>query len=159
MSFIPRSAIPSLNTISGSSASRTQTPHKIGYPDGWQTGKTQEWYESQPSKTFKYIQYRKEREAPFYHEFIVVELDNDTVCRFDRRGDGILDLLKDGPDYKAMNEKSDLLLRIHFPKGEDLLTVLAICYCVQKDEDARAYTLTKYNCYFLSWTIITATAR
>ncbi|KAG9120731.1 hypothetical protein FRC07_003652 [Ceratobasidium sp. 392] len=50
-------------------------------------------------------------------------------------------------------------LRIHFPNGQDLLTVLAVCYGVQKDDETRAYTLTRYNCYFLSWIIITATAR
>lgn len=171
------------NGFSGSSASRTQVPHKIGYPDGWKTGETHEWYQSQPSTTFKYLQYRKERESPFYAEYIVAELDNDTVCRFDRRGDlntranaftvegitaedtaHVIDKkkgidLKDDPDYKVITDKSDLLLRVHFPKGQDLLTILGICHSIQNDTDARAFNLTKFNCYFLSWMIITATAR
>lgn len=178
MSFaLPVSAVRPLNKLSGSSSNtRLQDPHKIGYPDGWKTGPTQKWYDDQPSKRFTHLQYRKEREAPFYHEFIVAELDNGTVCRFDRRGDvqtranaftldGITAedtahvISMSEKHYTDINTKSDQLLRIHFPKGQDLLTILAICYGVQKDESASAYTLTKYNCYFLSWTIITATAR
>lgn len=178
MSFtLPVSAVRPLNKLSGSSSNtRLQKPHKIGYPNGWKTGPTQEWYDSQPSKRFTHLQYRKEREAPFYHEFIVAELENKTVCRFDRRGDvqtranaftldgitaedtaHVISPIED--HYADINNKSDQLLRIHFPKGQDLLTILAICYGVQKDDAASAYTLTKYNCYFLSWTIITATAR
>lgn len=182
MSLVPRSAIPYLNKLSGSSMNnRTQDPLIIGYPNGWKTGPSHEWYEKQPYTKFTHIQYRKEREAPFYHEYIVVELENDTVCRFDRRGDvntranaftldgitaedtaHIIDKTiigdKDDP-YRIITDKSDLLLRIHFPKGDDLLTILGIVYSVQKDADARAYTLTKFNCYFMSWTIVTATAR
>ncbi|KAG8794397.1 hypothetical protein FRC12_024724 [Ceratobasidium sp. 428] len=52
-----------------------------------------------------------------------------------------------------------MLLRVNFPNGQDLLTVLAICYSIQKDYEARAFTLTRYNCYFLCWVIIVTIAR
>jgi hypothetical protein len=183
MSFanVKGSIIVGSNKIFGSSLNtRLQDPHKIGYPDGWRKGKTEEWYKSQQTggrtTRFTHLQYRKEREKPFHHEFIVVELENGTVCRFDRRGDvdtrahaftsaGITAedtahvIQKDESHYKEIYAKSDLLLRLYFPQGQDLLTILGICYGVQHDEHARAYTLLRYNCYFLSWTIVTATVR
>ncbi|KAG8794398.1 hypothetical protein FRC12_024725 [Ceratobasidium sp. 428] len=176
-SFLPASLVPSANNCLGSSwNNRIQDPHKIGYPKGWRTGDTEKWYKDQPTKKFTHLQYRKERDAPFYHEYIVLELDNNTVCRFDRRGDvatragaftfeGMTAedtahvIQKKEEHYANIEAKSDMLLRIHFPDGQDLLTVLAVCYGVQKDDHTRAYTLTRYNCYFLSWIIITATAR
>ncbi|KAG8742484.1 hypothetical protein FRC10_001380 [Ceratobasidium sp. 414] len=155
---------------------RNLDPHRIGYPRGWRTGDTEAWYKSQPTTKFTHLQYRKEREAPFYNEYIVVELDNNTVCRFDRRSDvttraaaftsqGITAedtaqvIQKHETYYDDINNKSDIVLRIHFPNGQDLLTILGICYGVQKDDETRAYTLTRYNCYFFTWMIITATAR
>ncbi|KAG9123687.1 hypothetical protein FRC07_014262 [Ceratobasidium sp. 392] len=171
------SMVPSANNLSGSSYNnRCQDPHKIGYPKGWRAGETEKWYKSQPTTKFTHLQYRKEREAPFYHEYIVLELDNNTVCRFDRRGDvttragaftfeGITAedtahvIQKYEEHYANITDKSDMQLRIHFPNGQDLLTVLAICYGIQKDDITRAYSLTRYNCYFLSWTIIIIVAR
>ncbi|KAG8742477.1 hypothetical protein FRC10_001373 [Ceratobasidium sp. 414] len=176
-SFLPTSFVPSGNKLSGSVMNnRIQDPHMIGYPKGWRKGDTESWYKSQPTTKFTHLQYRKEREGPFYHEYIVIELDNDTVCRFDRRGDvatragaftfeGMTAedtahvIQKHETHYAAINDNSDMVLRIHFPNGQDLLAILGICYGVQKDDETRAYTLTRYNCYFLSWTIITATAR
>ncbi|QRW01058.1 hypothetical protein RhiLY_00055 [Ceratobasidium sp. AG-Ba] len=171
------SLIDSGNRLLGSSSNhRLQAPHKVGYPDGWRTGPTEEWYSGQQNKTFDYLEYRKEREAPFYHEFIVVRLTSDQVCRFDRRGDvntranaftfeGITAedtahvIHTSEPVYTNMIKESDSLLEMRFDKKQDLLTILGICYGVQKDDHTRAYTLTKYNCYFLCWVIITATAR
>ncbi|KAG9105090.1 hypothetical protein FRC07_009641, partial [Ceratobasidium sp. 392] len=77
----------------------------------------------------------KERAGPFFHEFIVVELDNNTVCRFDRRDDprtrantftvdGITAedtahvIQKHEVHYANIDKTSDLLLRIHIPQGE-----------------------------------------
>ncbi|QRV96121.1 hypothetical protein RhiJN_24139 [Ceratobasidium sp. AG-Ba] len=165
------------NVISASSMNnRFQEPHKIGYPDGWGTGPTEEWYKSQPTTRFTHLQYRKEYEKPFQHEYVVAELDNGTVCRFDRRGDvntranaftlegmGAEDtahvIQKSEDHFYEIQNASEILARVHFCGGEDLRTILCICYGVQKDDRTRAYTLTQYNCYFLSWTIITATAR
>lgn len=190
MSFVPTSgsltgssnaALSWANASLGSSAaSRSQAPHIIQYPDGWRKGDTEKWYQGQPIKKFTHLQYRKERESPFFHEYIVVELaGGEHVCRFDRRGDVhtranaftlegmkaedtahvIAKSDRETNFYQDIEDNSDLLLRIHFPKGEDLLAVLGICFGVQSDDRTKAYTLTRFNCYFLSWTIITATTR
>ncbi|KAJ1299840.1 hypothetical protein OPQ81_003288 [Rhizoctonia solani] len=140
----------------------------------------EEWYQLQKklSSTFKSLEYRKERESPFFHEFILVDLGNDTVCRFDRRGDvnnranviigepipseDTAHVIAKSPTEQAYTEiygGSDLLLRMQFPKGQDLLTILAICYGIHKNKNTQSYSLTRYNCYFFSWMIITATAR
>ncbi|KAG8742481.1 hypothetical protein FRC10_001377 [Ceratobasidium sp. 414] len=173
----PTSTVPSANKILGSAPNyRIQRPHKIGYPKGWRKGDTEAWYKSQPTTKFTHLQYRKEREGPFYPEYIVVELDNNTVCRFDRRGDiptrfgaSIIEAVtaedtahviqKHEKYYRTINDNSDMVLRIHFPNGQDLLTILGICYGVQEDDETRVFTLTRYNCYFFSWIIITAITR
>ncbi|CAE6443001.1 unnamed protein product [Rhizoctonia solani] len=171
--------LASSNRISASSfAGRTLPPHKIGFTEGWGQGPTEKWYEGlKGHTTFRKLQYRKERVAPFNHEFIVVELDNNTVCRFDRRGDinsranvligesipsedtAHVIAKSDADIYPLIEATSDLLLTMQFPQGEDLRTILAICYGIQTNEHTRFYTLTRYNCYFFSWMIITATAR
>ncbi|CCO37705.1 hypothetical protein BN14_11864 [Rhizoctonia solani AG-1 IB] len=123
-------------------------------------------------------EYRKERVYPFFHEFIVVDLGDETVCRFDRRGDvnsranvlvgepipsedtaHVISKNDEDGFYSNINKNSDLILRMKFPEGQDLLTILAICYGIQVNKNTQAYTLTRYNCYFFSWMIITATAR
>jgi hypothetical protein len=128
----------------------------------------------QPSTVFTHLQYRKERGAPFWHEFIVAELDNNTVCRFDRagesdaRGDAITgENMKSQDttwvlsmaDFVELDKTSKVLLRVHFPQGQDLISVLATCYGVKTDNQAQFYTVTRYNCYFLSWTILITAAR
>ncbi|KAB5591462.1 hypothetical protein CTheo_5107 [Ceratobasidium theobromae] len=174
---IKGSFIAGSNKLSASSLNdRSQEPHIIGYPDGWRTGKTEAWYKSQPTTTFTHLQYRKEHESPFYHEFVVAELDNNTLCRFDRRGDvgtranafttqGITAedsahvFSKSHELSKSMNANSDMLLRLHFPQGRDLLSILSICYAIQHDGATKPYDLFRFNCYFFSWTIITCTIR
>ncbi|KAG9076917.1 hypothetical protein FS749_011235 [Ceratobasidium sp. UAMH 11750] len=174
---LPPTLVPSGNSCLGSSSNkRVQGPHKIGYPNGWRTGNTEKWYTYQSTTKFTHLDYRKERELPFRHEYIVAELDDHSVCRFDRRGDvatraGAFTLEGMMADdtahviqryeshYRDIYNNSDRVLRIHFPEGQDLITILGICYGVQELEDTRKYTLTRYNCYFLSWTIITIAAR
>ncbi|KAG8742482.1 hypothetical protein FRC10_001378 [Ceratobasidium sp. 414] len=174
---LPQSLVPSGNTFSGSSSNRrAQGPHKIGYPNGWRTGDTEKWYKYQSTTKFAHLEYRKDREAPFYHEYIVAELDDRSVCRFDRRGDvatraGAFTLegmtaddtahvIQPGEShYNKIYHNSDVVLRIHFPEKQDLITILGVCYGVQELEETRKYTLTRYNCYFLSWTILTVTSR
>ncbi|KAG8698627.1 hypothetical protein FRC09_007125 [Ceratobasidium sp. 395] len=175
--ILPKFMVPSRNkSLDPSLNHHLHAPHKVGYPNGWRTGDTEEWYKSQPTTKFTHLQYRKERVSPFYHEFIILELDNDTVCRFDRRGDvrtrtGAFNfkirvaedtaqvIHKHEAHYADIEKNSDLLLRVNFPNGQDLLTVLAICYNAQKDYKAQAFTLTRYNCYFLCWVIIVTIAR
>ncbi|CAE6473773.1 unnamed protein product [Rhizoctonia solani] len=172
------SLVNSANKVGRFSGSKghPREPHRIDYSSGWRSGSTEEWYMEQPSTKFTQLQYRKEREG-WKHEYIVVELDNGTVCRFDRRGkredwaNGFtaegLDAVDtahvigkdDGKHYPEIVNESDIVLRMHFPDGQDILTILGICYGIQRDGETECYSLFRYNCYFFSWMIITALAR
>ncbi|EUC60871.1 hypothetical protein RSOL_372460 [Rhizoctonia solani AG-3 Rhs1AP] len=171
-------AINSLNRVLGSIAnSRARAPHIMRFAEGWRKGVMEEWYKQQPTTKFKYLEYRKEREAPFYHEYILVHLVNETVCRFDRRGntnyranvlvgkpippeDTVHVISKDDRDfYPDIENHSDLLLRMYFPRGQDILIILGICYGIQSTKVTKDFSLTRYNGNFSSWMVITATAR
>ncbi|KAG9097427.1 hypothetical protein FRC06_007568 [Ceratobasidium sp. 370] len=173
------SLIPLLNTSLGSFAGHSQGPHKLDFTLGWENENcpTRQWYRAQPTRTFKCLQYREDsRGAALYHEFIVAELDNGTFCRFDRRGatdrrgefingkgleaeDTVQVLSKATPEFKELEQTSKLLMKVHFPQGQDLIAVLATCYGILADERAGRYTLTRFNCYFFAWTILINTAR
>ncbi|KDN44025.1 hypothetical protein RSAG8_05757, partial [Rhizoctonia solani AG-8 WAC10335] len=171
------SFVGSVNKVIGSSMGHSQKPHRISYPNGWRTGLTETWYKSQPSTKFTQLQYRKERKKPWEHEYIVVELDNGTVCRFDRRAHAetladaftsegldaedtahVIDK-QDGEHYPEINNDSNLVLRMHFPDGQDILSILGICYGIQQNRETECYSLIRYNCYFFSWMIVVALAR
>ncbi|KAG8742479.1 hypothetical protein FRC10_001375 [Ceratobasidium sp. 414] len=173
------SLTPSLNTSLGSSAGHSQGPHKLDFTLGWENENcpTRQWYKAQPTTTFKCLQYRQDsRSSALYHEFVVAELDNGTFCRFDRRGvtdrrgefisgkgieaeDTVRVLSKADFEFKELEQTSKLLLRVHFPQGQDLIVILATCYGILADERAGRYTVTQFNCYFLSWAILITTAR
>ncbi|KAG8796354.1 hypothetical protein FRC12_000071 [Ceratobasidium sp. 428] len=186
------SLIPPGNKISGSSSNGcVQGPHMLKFHGGkrWRIayfwpylrssspprGSTVEWYQSQPTTKFTGVQHRKERSGPFFHEFIVIELDNDTVCRFDRRGDprtranaftteGITAedtvhvIQKHETHYDEIHNTSDLLPQINLPDSKDLGIILRACYIIQLSEATRSYTLLEYNCYFFSWMILATVA-
>ncbi|CAE6528648.1 unnamed protein product [Rhizoctonia solani] len=171
------SFVASANKIVGSSMGHSQVPHRIDYSGGWRTGPTEEWYKSQPSTKFTQLQYRKERKKPWEHEYIVVELENGTVCRFDRRAraENLVDAFTsegldaedtahvihkgDKKHYLEINNDSDLILCMHFPDGQDILSILGICYSIRQDRETECYSLIRYNCYFFSWMIVVALAR
>ncbi|QRV92795.1 hypothetical protein RhiJN_20813 [Ceratobasidium sp. AG-Ba] len=58
-----------------------------------------------------------------------------------------------------MINTSDLLIRIRFPRGHDLLTILGVCYCVQKEDETRAKNLEKYSSCLLPWAIVAIVTR
>ncbi|KAF8606240.1 hypothetical protein BDV93DRAFT_604742 [Ceratobasidium sp. AG-I] len=143
----------------------------IRFPFGWESriGPIFGWYEWQSCTKFISIQHRKEREFPFYHEFLCVMLTDGKCCRFERFGDpdARADAITKGgsmaydtaeilpSDHLALlNKTSDVLEQVTFPCELDLLDVLEICYNLQRDERTRAYTLQRYNCYFFCWCIL-----
>ncbi|CAE7084802.1 unnamed protein product [Rhizoctonia solani] len=135
------------------------------------------WYENQGLHTrFTLLEYRKDKEGQFKHEFIVAWLNNTTLCRFDRRardgerGNALCDegaLAEDSAhvlstfetEYKQLLEQTEVLVSVKLPRGEDLGTILAVCEGIQTHAKASAYNLMRYNCYFFSWMIISAIAR
>ncbi|CUA67105.1 Protein Ycf2 (chloroplast) [Chloranthus spicatus] [Rhizoctonia solani] len=136
-----------------------------------------EWYKHQGYNTrFTLLEYRKDKEGRFKHEFIVIRLNSTTVCRFDRRardGERGYALHDEGApaedsahvissfetEYQDLLQKTEVLLSIKLPREEDLRTILAICKAIQTHPSASAYSLMRYNCYFFSWMIVAGIAR
>ncbi|KAF8748411.1 hypothetical protein RHS01_10880 [Rhizoctonia solani] len=143
--------ITSANRLGRYSGSKEHSsdPHQIDYSGGWRSGPTEEWYMEQPSTKFTKLEYRKMRDG-WKHEYIVVELDNGTVCRFDRQGkrevwaNGLTVEGLDASDtahvirkddekyYPPIINESEVVLRMHFPDGQDILTILGICYALDE---------------------------
>lgn len=149
---------------------------RINFDHDWETqkGKVFDWYRSQPVTQFKSIQYRKDRQEPFCHEFIVLKLNDGTICRFERMGDPDTrtaalarrgttahDFAQVWPKEQLakLDESSDVIAEIEYPQEFDILDILALCYAIHQDPEAKQYTLQRYNCYFLSWSIMTYLAR
>lgn len=136
------------------------------------------WYklQSQSSTRFTSIQHRRTLEAPFFHEFLLIELTDGSICRVERMGDGSrtdavrwigctsYDIIQwfTSKDYNASplsGQPSELITQVDFGRTFDLLDVLAICHSVRLHRRALSYTLQRFNCYFLCWTILTILSR
>ncbi|KAG8778683.1 hypothetical protein FRC12_024860 [Ceratobasidium sp. 428] len=170
-------AAPSNESYNNSQPSiRSQEPILIDFPSGWQTGSVHEWYTRQPTTRFLRLEYRKDLTGTFRHEFIVMRLDNGTCCRFDRRAkqDLRVHAVKDKgtvaedtahvlhssqPEFTAIEDSSELILIMSFPEGRNMLLILAIFFSIRSNAKSRRYTLTRYNCYFVCWTITLIVAR
>lgn len=104
----------------------------------------------------------------------MVKLVDGPICRFERMGD------PDAPtkavtrtgsvaydivqyfvklELEKVDEESDVVAEIEFSCEFDLLDILSICYAIQQDNEAKQYTLQRYNCYFFSWTIMSCLTR
>ncbi|CAE6509206.1 unnamed protein product [Rhizoctonia solani] len=175
------------NTIARGLAQRSRSvaPSSTGRPQGrlildlmTSEGiqKAVEWYQTQPTTLFTSFEYRKEKGGLFQHEFIVTHINRNTLCRFDRRAmegrqlgavqragtpaeDSAHILHSYQAEYQSTLSGSDVLLRIEFPKTEDLQFILAVCHAIQKHLLAKSYSLFGYNCYFFSWTMTAIIAR
>jgi hypothetical protein len=148
----------------------------IRFPLGWDSriGGIFSWYDQQTCTKFASVQHRKDRQFPFYHEFLCVKLTNGEICQFERVGDpnartdaltqeGSLahDYAETHPhNYLAkLDNTSDVIKEIIFPSELDLLDMLEICYHIQEDTETRSYTLQRFNCYFFSWCILLVLAQ
>lgn len=160
------------------SSNTNQNGHvSVAFPFDWNTrrGPIFDWYEKQPCKRFESIQHRQNQDAPFFHQFLLIRLTDGSLCRVERLGDGIqLDAIRktgslahdlmetftpDAYEIFVHDKPSDLIAEIRFPHEFDLMEVLAIYYSIQRDNRTRWYTLQRFNCYFLCWTILAVLAR
>lgn len=122
------------------------------------------------------IQHWRTKKPPFFHEYLVILLDDGALCRVERMGEGshrnaikrigctAHDIIQwfSASEYEAdlaSKEPADLVWQIHFPRKFDLLDVLAVCFSIQRTSRCRPYTLQRYNCYFLCLTILAILAR
>lgn len=172
-----RATASSSNTVYTSSGHRSQLPIILDFSSEKGRTAAHQWYEKQGSNNrFTSLEYRKHRDGQFRHEFIVVRLNDTTLCRFDRRaredrrGHALRDegtitedsahvLCSFETDYQELDKESEVLLSISFPDGEDLMLILSVCFGIQNHPRAASYSLLRYNCYFFSWTIIASVAR
>jgi hypothetical protein len=163
-------------SLGSSIAPRGNDLLQISFPHPWgtQQGPVFHWHHSQPVTRFASIQYRKDREEPFCHEFLVLKLTDGSVCRLERRcdpetptaalaphGTTAQDFAQVWPnDYlNELDNLSDVVAEIEYPQEFDILDVLSICYAIQQDPEAKQYSLRRYNCYFFCWSIMAFLAR
>ncbi|QRV76989.1 hypothetical protein RhiJN_19836 [Ceratobasidium sp. AG-Ba] len=138
-----------------------------------------EWYKLQQvsaeSTTFRRIQHRRDSDPPFFHEFLLVFVDDGGLYRIERTGQGSrIDALRNigcmandyiqyfsADDYVAYtNDKpSELIAELSFPCSFDILDILSICYAIYIRPRTRIYTLQRFNCYFLCGAILLALTR
>ncbi|KAG8691781.1 hypothetical protein FRC08_010089, partial [Ceratobasidium sp. 394] len=135
------------------------------------------WYRQQAksSTQFRFIEHRKDINGPFFHEFLLLKLTDGAICRVERTGDGSRadaiwytgcatnDVIQwfSKEDYETFEAKhpSTLLANVELGRDFDILDVLAVCYSIQRTPACSVYTLQRYNCYFLCWTILAILTR
>ncbi|CAE6397178.1 unnamed protein product [Rhizoctonia solani] len=120
------------------------------------------------------MQLRKERRAPFFHEYIALGLrDMRGYFRIDRRqlpNEGSpLDCKENGgvEAYETIQEikhledsgynTSDCLVHIDFQENVPLALIIDICREIAQHELSYVYTVQRYNCYFYAQTILLCT--
>ncbi|CAE6442222.1 unnamed protein product, partial [Rhizoctonia solani] len=133
------------------------------------------WYRERSNPLVHAVQLRRERQGPYFHQFVVFELkDNGGLFRIDRRlrpdEDSPQNCLKDEgiPAFDtiepvtAWNDPlfvaSDCLISIEFKVNVSLAGILKVCQRIHSHLSARVYTLQRYNCYFFAQTIISCVA-
>ncbi|KAG8787205.1 hypothetical protein FRC12_015817 [Ceratobasidium sp. 428] len=135
------------------------------------------WYSQQcrSSTKFQSIEHRRSLDGPFFHEFLLLMLTDGAVCRVERTGEGsradairqvgcaAYDLTQwfSKIDYELspIKSSSERIAKVDLGREFDILDVLAVCYSVQNTKACRAYTLQRYNCYFLCLTVLAVLTR
>ncbi|KAG8738984.1 hypothetical protein FRC10_006288 [Ceratobasidium sp. 414] len=141
----------------------------------WYQAQVKHSQESQSTTQFTTIQHRRNLDAPFYHEFLLIPLEDGSYYRLERTGVGsnvdaislsgcaACNLIQwfPGDKYEAyvQDKPSVLVAEVGFPRKFDVLDVLAVCYSIQQHPDSRNYTLQCYNCYFFCCAILTVLTR
>ena len=173
------SRAPSNTLIASTRALFFEGPIYLDFASGWDKGPIIEWYETHRRKgstIIEKLQLRRDRLPPYYHEYIVVFTQGGHAYRVDRRPDpdAPFDTIMragckphdtvqtvDSRSWRELEKNSDCIVKVHWKDKPtiDLLFVLSICFALRQDEQAKQYTLQRYNCYFLSWTIIMVAVR
>ncbi|CAE6474562.1 unnamed protein product [Rhizoctonia solani] len=150
-----------------------EDPVRIEFKQEWKEGNPLfDWYQRRTSKFIDKIELRREREAPFHHEFVVFRLGKEGgYFRIDRRQNSPLDFLHQKgveandtvEEVSSMNDHlysaSDCLVSLDLRIGVHLSIILQTCWAIQMHPSAWAYTPQCYNSYFLAQTILMCAAR
>ncbi|CAE6476349.1 unnamed protein product [Rhizoctonia solani] len=156
-------------------------PCLLRFQFGWNNDHcaVKKWYHDigeSSATTFRTVQHRRDSKSLFYHEFLLIELNDGAICRIERTGEGSrVDAIRQfgcvANDYiqyfrpttydaSTLGSKpSELVAEVHFPNELDIMDVLAICYAIYEGGRTRKYTLQRFNCYFFCGTILLALAR
>ncbi|KDN34864.1 hypothetical protein RSAG8_12096, partial [Rhizoctonia solani AG-8 WAC10335] len=172
-----RPLAPSANSsIQKYSADHIQLPIVLDFHSDKGKEEIRKWYHRQPTTRFMCVEHRKDTNGRFRHEFVVVYLDNQTVCRFDRRAreDMRGHALKDegtisedsahvitlaDTESQAHLDESEVLMSTQLHWKQDLNFILTVCCGIQSHPKAKSYSLLYYNCYFFSWTLVATISR
>ncbi|CUA67255.1 hypothetical protein RSOLAG22IIIB_07301 [Rhizoctonia solani] len=159
------------SSLQKSSVDRIQLPIILDFRSDEGKQDIRKWYYEQPTTWFTRVEHRKDTTGPFQHEFIVVYLENSTVCRFDRRARDDMRgyALKDegtisedsahvitlaDTKSRAQLDQSEVLFGFKLDWKQNLEFILAVCCGIQSHPKAKSYSLLHYNCYFFSWTLV-----
>ncbi|CAE7091595.1 unnamed protein product [Rhizoctonia solani] len=132
-----------------------------------------EWCECHSHTYVQSLQLRKERRAPFFHEYIAFRLDTGESFRMDRRqlpNEGSpLDCKENGgvEAYETLEQidnmedslynASDCLVQLDFQESVRPELIIDICREIAQHELSYVYTVQRYNCYFYAQTILLCT--
>ncbi|KAG8734962.1 hypothetical protein FRC10_011153 [Ceratobasidium sp. 414] len=144
----------------------------------------EQWYQTQLERSresgsttrFASIQHRRNRDSPYFHEFLLIQLPGaeGSYYRIERTGIGsnvravtlpgctACDMVewfpKDNYERSILDTPSDLIAEVQFPSDFDILDILAVCYSIQQRR-ARNYSLQCFNCYWFCCTVLSILAR
>ncbi|KAJ1306363.1 hypothetical protein OPQ81_007369 [Rhizoctonia solani] len=159
-------------------AMKLQDPFVITF-ENWGPGNAvYDWYRGLQNPYIQVMHLRKERNGPFYHEFVVFRLRDGTFWRIDRRQlpdepVPVNSIMPEGvPAYDTVEQVtgmesfldpllasgSDCMVELEFKKDVDVGLVLRICRAIKTDKCSSVYTLQRYNCFFFAQTLIMCTA-
>ncbi|CAE7059114.1 unnamed protein product [Rhizoctonia solani] len=130
-----------------------------------------DWCQRHPNSSIQLMQLRKERVAPFFHEYVTFRLkDGSGSFRIDRRqrrdilspmkcteetGSEAFDTIEEVVDMEdSMYNPSDCLVHIDFTADVHLCLITDFCMAMSRHERARVYTVQRYNCYFYAQSMI-----
>lgn len=176
------SKMSGLGSLSSSSRSRDCSPIPIQFPTGrWDSGPMFEWYhQADTLRRINKLQIRIDTSGAIPHRFIIAYASDETedrksIYRFDRRPDSkavfvINAALRDADSGIAKDEctpgvdpstfeTTQCEVELTFGRHADLMEIIKACHGMSQDEQAKNYTLRRYNCFFFSWTILLLVAR
>ncbi|KAF9520787.1 hypothetical protein BS47DRAFT_1426591 [Hydnum rufescens UP504] len=164
--------------VASSRADRSRDPFRIQFGPDWRKNGVMDWHNSfgrRPTK-INMFQLRRERSKPLNHQYVVLFLSEDSedcILRLDRRGDEAkamdtltpegtesIDTIANVKSLSELDKTSDTLAELHCQGSHiHLLNIIKICVGIHRDDEAKNYTLRRFNCYFFAWTMLVATAR
>ncbi|CAE6486469.1 unnamed protein product [Rhizoctonia solani] len=179
---------PSMNVIIKTIRKKGKIQELAMSFDSWtKDNDTFNWYEERKQtengrrRYIRTMHLRKERQRPFYHEFVVLHLHDGTFWRIDRRQlpdeqdpygctkecgvpacdtiervSGMTNFLEQNP----ITSSSHCIVELEFKEGinVDVALVLRICRAIKNHGGSKVYTLQRYNCFFFAQALIMCTA-